>query len=215
MKRAADFGCALLGLIILSPLLLILAVAVKMTSRGPIIFKQKRVGARGRQFDMYKFRTMRVDTPSDVPTHLMTGSETYVTPAGRFLRKTSLDELPQLVNIVKGDMSIVGPRPALWNQHDLIEAREKHGANEVRPGLTGWAQINGRDELSIAEKAALDGYYAQHRGLPMDLRCILGSFGVVARGVGVVEGAVTLPPEKSSAAARNDVGTTKKVGQTQ
>lgn len=188
MKRAVDFACALLGLIVLSPLLLVVALAVKATSRGPVIFKQTRIGKGKRRFEMYKFRTMKVETPSDVPTHLMTASEDHHTAVGRFLRKTSLDELPQLVNILKGDMSIVGPRPALWNQYDLIDARDQYGANDVRPGLTGWAQINGRDELAIAEKAKLDGYYAEHRGLAMDLKCFFGSFGAVARARGVVEG---------------------------
>lgn len=189
MKRAADFTCGLLGLIVLSPLLLVIAIAVKLTSRGPVIFRQKRVGQGKRTFEMYKFRTMRISAPSEVPTHLMARADEHLTSIGRFLRRSSLDELPQLVNVLKGDMSLVGPRPALWNQEDLIQARDRYGANDIRPGVTGWAQINGRDELAIEDKARLDGYYAQHRGPLMDLRCILGSFGVVVRAEGVVEGA--------------------------
>jgi O-antigen biosynthesis protein WbqP len=137
---------------------------------------------------MYKFRTMRVETPSDVPTHLLTGADAHLTRSGRVLRALSLDELPQLANILKGDMSFVGPRPALWNQDDLISEREKYGANDVKPGLTGWAQINGRDELSIAEKAALDGYYVLHQSLWFDLKCLLGTVAPVVHGRGIIEG---------------------------
>ena len=189
MKRAVDFACALLGAIVLSPVLLVVALAVKLTSPGPVIFRQKRVGMHGTHFEMYKFRTMRADTPSDVPTHLLAGPEDHVTGVGRFLRRTSLDELPQLFNILKGDMSIVGPRPALWNQLDLIEEREKVGANAVRPGLTGWAQVHGRDELSIPEKAALDGYYVRNRGPLLDMRCVASTIVAVVKADGVVEGA--------------------------
>lgn len=190
MKRAVDFTCALLGLIVLSPVLLLLALAVKLTSPGPALFKQERIGRGWTRFQMYKFRTMRSDTPHDVPTHLLEAAESHVTPLGRLLRRTSLDELPQLVNILKGDMSIVGPRPALWNQEDLIQERARYGANDVRPGLTGWAQVNGRDGLTVAEKAASDGYYVQHMGWRMDLSCILASIPVVAKADGVLEGGV-------------------------
>lgn len=188
VKRATDLVFALLGTIVLFPLLLMVAFAVKVTSQGPIVFKQRRVGINGTHFEIYKFRTMRADTPHDVPTHLLAGPRNHVTPVGRFLRKTSLDELPQLFNILRGDMSVVGPRPALWNQHDLIEERERYGANAVRPGLTGWAQVNGRDEPTIAEKAALDGYYVRNMGPVLDMRCLVASIAAVAKGDGVVEG---------------------------
>jgi lipopolysaccharide/colanic/teichoic acid biosynthesis glycosyltransferase len=191
MKRAIDFACALLALIVLSPLLLLISLMVMMTSPGPIIFRQKRVGIHGTHFKMYKFRTMRSDAPRDVPTHLLSGAGDHITPLGRLLRKASLDELPQLLNILKGDMSIVGPRPALWNQHDLLRERERYGANGIRPGLTGWAQVNGRDELSISEKAALDGYYIRNKGFLLDLKCLLGSVLTVAKAGGVVEGAAS------------------------
>ena len=190
-KRAIDATCALLGLIVLSPLLVIVAVVVKLSSRGPIIFKQMRVGIHGVPFELYKFRTMLVSAPADVATHLLRDTEGQFTPLGRFLRKFSLDELPQMFNILKGDMSIVGPRPALWNQYDLIEERERFGANDVLPGLTGWAQVNGRDELTIAEKAVLDGYYVEHQGLAFDIKCILASISVALSGHNVREGTVS------------------------
>ena len=147
IKRGIDFVLSLLGLAVLSPVFLALIIAIKIDSPGPILFRQKRVGIHKTHFAILKFRTMRIDTPKDVPTHLLQNPEQYITKVGRFLRKTSLDELPQIINILKGDMAIVGPRPALWNQYDLIEERDKYGANDIRPGLTGWAQINGRDEL--------------------------------------------------------------------
>jgi len=202
LKRPTDFVLALLGLVVLAPIMGVAAVAVKLSSPGPVIFRQKRIGMSKIPFGMYKFRTMRTDAPSEVPTHLMANTEQHLTPVGRLLRRYSLDELPQLVNVLKGDMSLVGPRPALWNQRDLIEAREAYGANAIRPGVTGWAQINGRDELAIVDKARLDGYYAQHQGLLMDLKCILGSFGVVVRAEGVVEGAL-----QSSRSAKSDLET--------
>lgn len=189
MKRAVDFVCAMVGTVVLSPVLLLVALAVKLTSPGTVIFRQQRIGIHGKRFEIYKFRTMRADTPSDVPTHLLVEPEGHVTGVGRFLRRTSLDELPQMFNILKGDMSIVGPRPALWNQFDLIEEREKFGANDVRPGLTGWAQVHGRDELSIAEKAALDGYYVRNKGPLLDMRCIGSTIVAVVKADGVVEGA--------------------------
>ncbi len=192
IKRGLDFFAALMGLLILSPVLLVLAGAVKLDSRGPVLFRQKRVGIHKTYFHILKFRTMRTDTPGDMPTHLLKNPEQYITRMGRFLRRTSLDELPQIINILKGDMSLVGPRPALWNQYDLIEEREKYGANDVRPGLTGWAQINGRDELEIPEKARLDGEYTEAlgrgRGFFMDCRCFFGTFLSVLREDGVVEG---------------------------
>ncbi len=188
LKRAIDFMLSLLGLIILSPVFLVLIVAIKLDSPGPVLFKQKRVGIHKSHFMILKFRTMRIDTPKDMPTHLLQNPEQYITKVGKFLRKTSLDELPQIVNILKGDMAVVGPRPALWNQFDLIEERDKYGANDIRPGLTGWAQINGRDELEIPVKAALDGEYVKKLGPMMDLRCFFGTFLSVLRGDGVVEG---------------------------
>ena len=188
VKRAIDFICSLLGLILLSPLFLVLILWIKIDSPGPVLFRQKRVGIHKTYFQILKFRTMRIDTPKDMPTHLLKNPEQYITKAGKFLRKTSLDELPQIINILKGDMAIVGPRPALWNQYDLIAERDKYGANDVRPGLTGWAQINGRDELEIPVKAALDGEYVKKLGLAMDLRCFFGTFLSVLKADGVVEG---------------------------
>lgn len=188
VKRGIDLVLSLAGLIILSPLFLLLILAVKLDSRGPVFFRQKRVGIHKSHFNILKFRTMKIDTPKDMPTHLLKDPDQYITKVGRFLRKSSLDELPQIVNILKGDMSIVGPRPALWNQYDLIAERDRYGANDVRPGLTGWAQINGRDELEIPVKAKLDGEYVKKMGFLMDARCFFGTFLSVLRGDGVVEG---------------------------
>lgn len=188
VKRGIDFVLSLVGLVVLSPVFLGLVVAIKIDSPGPILFRQKRVGIHKKYFEILKFRTMRIDTPKDVPTHLLENPGQYITRVGHFLRKTSLDELPQIMNILKGDMAVVGPRPALWNQYDLIEERDKYGANDIRPGLTGWAQINGRDELEIPVKARLDGEYVDRMGLKMDLRCFFGTFISVLRGDGVVEG---------------------------
>lgn len=187
-KIVIDRVLALFGLVVLSPVLLILSLAVKAESKGPILFKQKRVGIYKRHFYILKFRTMRIDTPKDTPTHLLENPEQYITRVGKFLRKTSLDELPQIINILKGDMAIVGPRPALWNQYDLIAERDKYGANDILPGLTGWAQINGRDELPIDVKARLDGEYVSRKSFLMDLRCILGTVVSVLKQEGVVEG---------------------------
>ena len=187
-KRGMDFMMALLGMIVLSPVFLLLIAAIKLDSKGPVLFRQKRVGIHKTHFMILKFRTMRVDTPKDMPTHLLKNPQQYITRVGRFLRRTSLDELPQIINILKGDMAVVGPRPALWNQYDLITERDKYGANDVRPGLTGWAQINGRDELEIPVKAALDGEYVRRMGFPMDCGCFFGTFFKVLRGDGVVEG---------------------------
>ena len=183
-KRLIDFLISLLGFIVLSPLFLILCLLIKITSKGPIFFKQKRVGIHKTYFDILKFRTMKIDTPKDVPTHLLSDPDQYITSVGRFLRKTSLDELPQLINIIKGDMSIVGPRPALWNQYDLIEQRDLYQANDVMPGLTGWAQINGRDELEISVKAKLDGEYVQRMSFLFDCKCFLLTITSVEGGTG-------------------------------
>ena len=188
LKNVIDRMLALVGLIILSPVLLVLVIAIKFDSRGPVLFQQKRVGIHKSHFNILKFRTMRTDTPKDTPTHLLKDPQQYITKVGSFLRRTSLDELPQIINILKGDMAIVGPRPALWNQYDLIAERDKYGANDVLPGLTGWAQINGRDELPIDVKARLDGEYVRRMGLFMDLRCIFGTVLSVAKQEGVVEG---------------------------
>jgi O-antigen biosynthesis protein WbqP len=188
LKRLMDFILSLIALILLSPLFLAIAVAIKVDSKGPVIFKQKRIGIHKKHFYILKFRTMYIDTPKDTPTHLLENPERWITRVGKFLRKTSLDELPQIWNIFRGDMSIIGPRPALWNQYDLIEERDKYGANDVPVGLTGWAQINGRDELPIEVKAKLDGEYAQNIGLRMDLKCFFISVLIVIKGYGVVEG---------------------------
>lgn len=188
LKRIIDFLISLIALIFLSPFFLIIAIWIKLNSKGPIFFKQNRVGKDKKIFKIYKFRSMRSDTPSDMPTHLLSDPEAFITTSGKFLRKTSLDELPQLINIVKGEMAIIGPRPALWNQYDLIEERDKYGANSVRPGLSGWAQINGRDELEIPVKAKLDGHYVQNISLTFDLKCIFGTISSVFRSEGVVEG---------------------------
>ena len=186
IKRCVDFLAALLGLLVLSPVFVIICLAIKKEEglRAPVHFSQDRIGVDMKHFKLYKFRTMRTDTPHDVPTHLLENPEQYVTRVGRFLRKTSLDEIPQFINIVKGDMAIAGPRPALYNQDDLIELREAYGVHQLRPGLTGWAQINGRDELEIPEKARLDAYYLRHFGLIMDVRCFVKSIGTVIRGDG-------------------------------
>ncbi len=188
IKRIIDFILSLIAMILLSWLFVILIALIKIDSKGPILFKQKRVGIHKKHFMIYKFRTMRTDTPKDMPTHMLKNPEQFITKIGKFLRKTSLDELPQLLNIIKGDMAIVGPRPALWNQYDLIEERDKYGANDVLPGLTGWAQINGRDELEIPVKAALDGEYIKKMGFTMDVKCIFGTVKSVLKHEGVVEG---------------------------
>ena len=188
LKNVIDRVLAMIGILILSPVFLVLILAIKLDSRGPVLFRQKRVGIHKSHFHILKFRTMRIDTPKDTPTHLLENPEQYITGVGKFLRRTSLDELPQIINILKGDMAIVGPRPALWNQYDLIAERDKYGANDVLPGLTGWAQINGRDELPIAVKARLDGEYVAKRGFRMDLKCIFGTIISVAKQEGIVEG---------------------------
>lgn len=188
VKRALDVSLSGAALVVLSPLMLATAAAVKLDSKGPVLFCQQRLGLHGEPFTMYKFRSMRTDTPKDMPTHLLQHPDTCITRTGRFLRKTSLDELPQLLNILAGDMSVIGPRPALWNQEDLFQERERYGANDVRPGLTGWAQIHGRDELEIPEKARLDGEYVEHLSFSFDCKCFFGTIGKVLRQEGVVEG---------------------------
>lgn len=187
-KRALDVILSLGGIVCLSWLLLALAVAVRLDSPGPVLFRQKRVGIHKTHFEILKFRTMRADTPHDMPTHLLADPDRCITRVGRFLRRTSLDELPQLFNILRGDMAVIGPRPALWNQYDLLEERDKYGANDVRPGLTGLAQIHGRDELEIPVKAKLDGEYAADITFRGDVKLFFGTIGAVVRRDGVVEG---------------------------
>ena len=188
IKRGADVLLSLLTLICLSPVYLVIALAVKLTSPGPVLFRQRRVGRGGRLFTIYKFRTMRTDTPRDTATHLLKDPARYITRVGAFLRRSSLDELPQFFNVLRGDMSIVGPRPALYNQSDLIAAREAAGVNAVRPGITGWAQINGRDELPIPVKVKYDREYVENLSLKMDARCFFGTIISVLRAEGVREG---------------------------
>ena len=188
IKRVLDIVLSGAALILLSWLFLLLAIVVYVDDPGPIFFSQKRVGIHKTYFQLHKFRSMKMSTPHDVPTHLLENPDAYITKIGRFLRKSSLDELPQIWDIFIGKMSIVGPRPALWNQFDLIAARDQYGANDVTPGLTGWAQINGRDELEIAEKAALDGEYVKKMSFLFDCKCFLGTFSAVFTRKGVVEG---------------------------
>ncbi|OUQ30338.1 sugar transferase [Massilimicrobiota sp. An134] len=188
IKRGIDFVLSFIGLIVLSPIFLILCIWIKLDSKGPILFKQKRIGIHKSYFNIYKFRTMYIDTPKDMPTHMLSNPDQYITKAGKFLRKTSLDELPQIINILKGEMAIIGPRPALWNQDDLIAERDKYHANDVRPGLTGWAQINGRDELEIPVKAKLDGEYVNRISFLFDIKCFFGTITSVLKSDGVVEG---------------------------
>lgn len=193
LKRLGDIILSFLGIIIFALPMLIIAIAIKIDDPGPVIFKQNRVGKNKKIFRLYKFRSMKVNTP-DIPTHLLENPEQYISKIGKFLRKTSLDELPQIYNIFTGKMSIIGPRPALWNQDDLIAERDKYEANGVRPGLTGWAQINGRDELEIPVKAKLDGEYVQRlnsgkfKGFAIDVKCFFGTVKSVLKSDGVVEG---------------------------
>lgn len=193
VKRFFDIVLSLLGMIILSPVFFGVALAIKIDDAGPVFFKQKRVGKGKSYFYLYKFRSMKKNTP-DIPTHLLNDPEQYISRVGKFIRKTSIDELPQMWNIFKGDMSIIGPRPALWNQDDLIVERDKYGANDLRPGLTGLAQISGRDELEIPVKAKLDGEYVAtlnsggFKGLAMDIKCFVGTIFSVLKSDGVVEG---------------------------
>ena len=199
IKRIIDFFLAFIALVLLSPLFLVLALWIKIDSKGPVFFKQKRIGINRTFFQIYKFRTMLSETPSDMPTHLLDNPDAFITRSGRFLRKTSLDELPQLINILKGEMAFIGPRHALWNQDDLADERDKYDANVVLPGLTGWAQINGRDELPIKAKAKLDGEYIQNMSFWLDVKCFFGTFISILKSDGVVEGGTgTLEKNKSS-----------------
>ena len=187
-KRFLDILLSACGILVLSPVYFLVALAIKIDDPGPVFFRQKRVGLHKSHFQILKFRTMKMETPKDVPTHLLDNPQQYITRVGRVLRKTSLDELPQIFQIFTGDMSIIGPRPALWNQYDLIAERDKYGANDVRPGLTGWAQINGRDELPIDVKARLDGEYVEKLSFAFDCKCFFGTIISVLKSDGVVEG---------------------------
>lgn len=190
LKRAIDIVLSLMGIIVLAIPMLIIAAIIKLDSKGPVIFKQKRIGKGKTEFDIFKYRSMYSETPKNVPTHQLQGANSYITRSGKFIRKYSLDELPQLFNIFKGDMTIIGPRPALWNQYDLISERDKYGANDVKPGLTGWAQINGRDEIPIELKAKLDGEYVDNLSFLFDCKCFIKTVFSVLKHESVVEGAV-------------------------
>ena len=202
-KRMIDIVLAALALIILLIPMLIIAIVIKISSKGPVLFWQKRVGKGKNTFMMPKFRSMYTDTPAQMPTHLLEDPARWITPAGKILRKTSLDELPQIISILRGHMSIVGPRPALWNQDDLIAERDKYGANDIRPGLTGWAQINGRDELPVDVKAQFDGEYVEKMSFAFDCKCFFGTIGKVLKHEGVVEGG---PKEKAEQKERETAG---------
>ena len=211
LKRVSDIFMSFIAIIVLLVPMAFIALAIKIDSRGPVFFKQKRIGRNKKTFYILKFRTMRTDAPKDAPTHTLKDPTKWITKVGAFLRKTSLDELPQIFNIFIGQMSVIGPRPALWNQDDLVAERDKYGANDVRPGLTGWAQINGRDELPISVKARLDGDYVEKlrsgffKGIFMDVRCLFGTVFSVLRSDGVVEGA------KEEAAATSEKKTEETV----
>lgn len=198
-KRMIDVFISFFGIVFLALPMLVIALAIKIDSKGPILFKQKRVGKNKKLFNILKFRTMRIDTPHDAPTHELQDPKKWITRVGGLLRKTSLDELPQIFNIFIGQMSIIGPRPALWNQYDLIEERDKYGANDIKPGLTGWAQINGRDELEINVKAKFDGEYVEKMSFAFDCKCFFGTILSVLKHDGVVEGGTgNLNKEKQS-----------------
>lgn len=198
VKRLIDIIVSFTAIILLSPLFLLLIIVIKLDSKGPILFKQKRVGIYKSHFTILKFRTMRMETPKDTPTHLLEDPEQYITNVGRFLRKTSLDELPQIGNIFVGQISLIGPRPALWNQYDLIAERDKYGANNVLPGLTGWAQINGRDELTIEDKARLDGDYVRNISFWMDVKCFFRTIIIIFTTDGIVEGSTKAIKSKNT-----------------
>ena len=189
-KRFFDILCSFLAITVFSLLYIVIAIIVKCSSKGPVFFKQERIGKNKKHFTILKFRTMRIDAPKDVPTHMLENPDSYITGIGRFLRKTSLDEIPQAFNIFVGHMSVVGPRPALWNQNDLIEERDKYHANDIRPGLSGWAQCNGRDTLPIHEKAKLDGYYVERFNIWFDIKVVLKTIFQAFRGKNEVEGRI-------------------------
>ena len=187
-KRFFDVVFSFVGIVMLGVPMLILIILIKKEDPGPAFFKQKRVGIHKRYFELIKFRSMKLDTPHDIPTHQLENPEQYLLKCGKVMRKYSLDELPQLINVLRGDMSLIGPRPALWNQFDLIEEREKYGANDILPGITGWAQINGRDELEIPFKAKLDGEYVMRQSFFFDCKCFFRTISKVLKHDGVVEG---------------------------
>lgn len=189
VKRIIDVALSFIALVVLSPVIILLMILIKIDSRGPVIFKQKRVGIDKTLFTMYKFRSMKIETP-EIPTYLLDNPDVYITRVGKILRKSSLDELPQILNILKGDMSIVGPRPALWNEYGLIQERDKYGVNNIRPGLTGWAQINGRDELYVPAKVKYDGEYMESLSLSMDFKCFIKTIPMILKSEGNVEGGV-------------------------
>lgn len=189
IKRILDFILSLIAMLFLWPIFILIAILIKIDSKGPAFFKQKRLGKNKKHFYILKFRTMRTNTPKDMPTHMLKNSDVFITEVGKFLRKTSLDELPQIINILKGEMSFIGPRPALWNQYDLIDERDKYGANDIYPGLTGWAQINGRDKLPIYLKAYLDGEYVKKMSFAFDVKILIKTVLSVARREGIKEGA--------------------------
>lgn len=213
LKRLIDIVLSTGGIVVLGVPMLVIAIAIKLDSKGPVLFKQKRVGKGKEHFMILKFRTMRTDTPHDAPTHELSDPQKWITKVGGFLRKTSLDELPQLFNIFVGHMSVIGPRPALWNQFDLIAERDKYGANDVRPGLTGWAQINGRDELEIDVKAKLDGEYIEKMGLFFDIKCFVGTIFSVLKSDGVVEGGTGEMNKASAEESKTEQPQTVKSGE--
>lgn len=190
LKNVLDFILSLMLLIIMFPFFCIFSIIIKLESKGPVFFRQKRIGKNKKEFYIYKFRTMKTETPKEMPTHMLKNAETYITKSGKIFRKTSIDELPQIINILKGQMSLIGPRPALWNQEDLIEERDKYNVNAIRPGLTGWAQINGRDELEIPIKAKYDGEYVEKMSFLFDIKIFLKTIIKVFKHDGVVEGKV-------------------------
>lgn len=190
IKRILDIIISMVAILLLSPFFVIISAIIKLESKGTVFFKQKRIGKEKKEFYIYKFRTMRTDTPKEMPTHMLKNAEAYITRSGKIFRKTSIDELPQLINILKGEMSLIGPRPALWNQEDLIKERDKYNANSIRPGLTGWAQVNGRDELEIPIKAKYDGEYVEKMSFLFDIKIFLKTIIKVFKHDGVVEGKV-------------------------
>jgi len=204
-KRLIDMTLAFVAMTILLPLFIIIAIAIKLDSEGPVLFKQLRAGRNKKLFYMYKFRTMSIYTPNDRPTHLLINPEQYITKLGKLLRKTSLDELPQIWNVFRGHMALIGPRPAIWNQYDLIKLRDQNGANTIRPGLTGWAQINGRDELTTKEKTDYDGEYTKRIGPVIDFKCFFITIKIVYRQAGIMEGANEYLVNKEAAAAKEQV----------
>lgn len=208
-KRLIDILVSLCATLMLLPLILVIIIAVKLDSPGPVFFTQKRMGMNKKLFSILKFRTMKTDTPRYMPTHMLQHPEQHITRVGKHLRRSSLDELPQIFNILAGQMSLIGPRPALWNQYDLIAERDKYGANNVRPGLSGWAQINGRDELCIADKARLDGEYVKIMSLAFDFKCFFRTIIAVFKGTGIIEGASVNWDSQSGVP---DIGKTDKTG---